>query len=508
MRKSKSLFRTMMQEWLLYTLATLVITVIFIFIIIQVILVGQVKYFETPYNDHKEVFEKGKYATLDYVDNYGEDSYLYVFDENKTVVFSSGDARYPYSYEETLLLPDESFKRNYGSDFKVNDKTYEKIEFVNEKDETQSIVIVDDKKNVLYSSIEGLSSQLTEHEYVCIKGRTDAQFMAKANFMVGGKKYMSVFVYPTFNEDHILWQLLKFLIVSLTAIVLAFIICLVIYIYRMNRKIKKPIMLLEEAIQNFDLDEPEQISYKGPREFKVICDKFNELIQKLSEIQAENKQIIADISHDLKTPLSVIQLYSEMVRDGVEDQEKTEELLNKIVEKSNEVAQLVSLFAEYSKLQRDDFHLDLKSIDLNEYCREYLTSKYNDIEVMGHELDVEISDDELMCLIDEFHLKRVFDNILFNSVKHNKEPLIIFFSVIEKENQIEIHLADTGKGIDEAFREKIFDAFSKGDASRSNSTSTGLGMAISKKIVSFHEGTIELLDESDFSTEFVVRLPK
>ena len=276
-------------------------------------------------------------------------------------------------------------------------------------------------------------------------------------------------------------------------------------------KLNKAMELLTEGKRKKPVD------YSGPREFVDICDRFNIMVSKLEDSENQRKKLMndkermmADISHDLKTPITSIQGYAKALSDGIIVDEDKDKYIKIIYEKSKKLTELINIFHEYSKLEHPDFNLIFEKVDLSEYLRAYIALKYEDIVESGFNIEVDIPEEEMEIKIDKVQLQRVFDNILGNSIKHNEKGTNIYVSLKEKNDIYEIIIADDGKGISKDIANNIFEAFTVGDESRNSKQGSGLGLAIAKTIVELHEGTIELVlaPPKELSTEFKITLKK
>ena len=228
-------------------------------------------------------------------------------------------------------------------------------------------------------------------------------------------------------------------------------------------------------------------------------------------VEAARQKMLADISHDLKTPITVIQGYSKAIVDGVIPDESMDKYLNTIYQKSNHLADLINAFYDYSRLEHPEFQLTLEPGDLSEYLREYVAGKYEELELAGYELDVDIPERPIYMSFDHVELRRVFENIITNTTKHNPTSTTIHVSMefIRERHQVRIRLGDDGEGIAPELREHLFEPFVVGDESRNSKHGTGLGLSVAKRVVEAHGGRIRLLsaDETSWSTMYEIILP-
>ena len=285
----------------------------------------------------------------------------------------------------------------------------------------------------------------------------------------------------------------------------------------LSRKVRRPLKRLEQGFTELaQRHDPQPIQCRGPREFEQICGAFNQLSAQLAESERQRKalednrqKLLADISHDLKTPITVIQGYAKAICDGLIPPEKQPEYLDTIYQKSNRLTGLIDTFHEYSKLEHRQFPLQIKRLDLCEVLREYLASKYNELELGGFVPGIEIPDEPIWCMLDKTAFLRVLENIVSNAVKHNPAGTALFFELQHQDGQAVLTLADNGVGIPPEIAGQIFEPFVVGDESRNTRQGSGLGLAISHKIVTAHGGTIQLVQppQPGRSTQFRVTLP-
>ena len=195
----------------------------------------------------------------------------------------------------------------------------------------------------------------------------------------------------------------------------------------------------------------------------------------------EKQRMLADISHDLKTPITVIQGYAKAVSDGLTDKETEKQYLKTIFTKTENLTEMINTFYDYSKLEHPEFSLVREKQDLAEFVREYLADKYNEIDLQGFTLEVEIPEEVMEYSFDGVQLKRVFDNIFSNAFKHNKPGTVIYFTLQQTDKTIRMEIGDNGTGIPKEIQENLFEPFTVGDDSRNNKQGSGLGLAVAKK---------------------------
>ena len=383
----------------------------------------------------------------------------------------------------------------------------------------QTPVVLDSEHNILYGSIPGVNTDTLSDEAYGYLTQTlpYGYYIWKHPFQSadGQSRWLILYEQILRNEEYahlsMIWSRTLLLFLGL------YILVLLAMALWLSRKVCGPLKRLERGFTELaQQNDPEPIHCRGPREFEQICSAFNQLSAQLAESERQRKalednrqKLLADISHDLKTPITVIQGYAKAICDGLIPPEKVPEYLDTIYQKSNRLTGLIDTFHEYSKLEHPQFTLQTKRLDLCKVLREYLASKYNELELGGFLPEIEIPDESIWCMLDKTTFLRVLENIVSNAVKHNPAGTALFFELQRQDGHAVLTLADNGVGIPSEIAGQIFDPFVVGDESRNTRQGSGLGLAISHKIVSAHGGTIQLVQPPPpgRSTQFRLTLP-
>lgn len=220
--------------------------------------------------------------------------------------------------------------------------------------------------------------------------------------------------------------------------------------------------------------------------------------------------MIADISHDLKTPITVIKGYSKAICDGLVKPGEQEKYLEIIYQKSEQIAELINEFHDYAKVGHPDNRFEMKRIDICEYTREYYAGRYGEFYIGEYNLEVSIPEEEIYVSLDPVRFKHIYDNITNNFFKYNKPGATFFCAIdISENNYAQITLSDNGEGIPSDIKESVFEPFVVGEKSR-HSKGTGLGLSMVKKIVEIHQGDIQFvaMPHKEISTQFIIKLRK
>lgn len=306
-------------------------------------------------------------------------------------------------------------------------------------------------------------------------------------------------------------------VISFLAIICFTAMILMLWIYQ---SILRPLNTLRvgmNQIKDGDLDY--SVESETEDEIGQLCDDFEEMRIRLKEqidrrLQYEEdiKELISNISHDLKTPLTAIKGYSEGLLDGVADTpQKQEKYLKTIFTKANDMSILVDELAFYAKIDCNTIPYSFKEINICDYFDDCIEELGLDLEVKNIEIRYQNVIDPSTCVVaDAEQLKRVINNIIGNAVKYiDKKKGIIQIRLIDTGTFIQVEIEDNGIGIPKVDIPYIFDRFYRADASRnSKKGGSGLGLAISKKIIEDHSGKIWAESEYGIGTTIIFTLKK
>ncbi|MDR1216884.1 MAG: HAMP domain-containing histidine kinase [Treponema sp.] len=252
-----------------------------------------------------------------------------------------------------------------------------------------------------------------------------------------------------------------------------------------------------KQIQNNNLSF--RLEYKNNDEFLPICGAFNEMAKRLEAMAAEHdkyeenrRELLAGVSHDLRTPLTSIKAYLEGIEKEIAStKEKREKYLTTIRNKTNDMEHIIDQLFLFSKLDINDFPLVIKNLDMGLFIRDAVSELFDGYFKRGISISLTEIMQNTFVNIDPVLFCNVITNILENSVSYkNTDQGHIAISVIKVNEQVEIRLADNGPGVPKESLEKLFDVFYRADPSR-NTKGNGLGLAISQKIVNRMGGSIK-----------------
>lgn len=292
-------------------------------------------------------------------------------------------------------------------------------------------------------------------------------------------------------------------------------IFLVIFTLFINRKVKyiKYITMEIKKIEHEGFGKT--VDIKGNDELSELSKSINrmsttirEQIDKEKIIENNKNELITNVSHDLRTPLTSINGYIELLKEnGFKDKEKFDEYIAVVDRRAKGLTTLVNELFEYTKLDNDQIKLNLVDVDIVSLVS-HIANEYSIIfEKSGLTLERNIINKEIFMSLDVDKIVRVFQNMFSNANKYSIENSTIVLVLTEKYENVIISLSNRTNEINQSDLPNIFNRFYKADKSRSDNDSSGLGLSITKKIVELHGGSIDADLHDDVFT-FTINITK
>lgn len=291
----------------------------------------------------------------------------------------------------------------------------------------------------------------------------------------------------------------KDMILTATIILVFTALSVGLWIYR---SIAVPLVKLKKATKNIkegNLDFVLEV--EGNDEFSQLCQDFEEMRKRLKEsteekilMDKENKELISNISHDLKTPITAVKGYVEGIMDGVADTpEKMDRYVRTIYNKTNEMDHLINELTFYSKIDTNRIPYTFSKLNVEDYFSDCAEELGLEMETRGIELVyANYVEKGVQVIADGEQIRRVIHNIVSNAIKYMEKPRgIIQLRVKDVGDFIQVEIEDNGKGIAAKDLPYIFDRFYRTDVSRNSSKGgSGIGLSIVKKIIEDHGGKV------------------
>ncbi len=280
-------------------------------------------------------------------------------------------------------------------------------------------------------------------------------------------------------------------------------------IYVMTYRLTKPLKLMSEAAKAMAKgDFSRRIPVTSDDEIGELAVSFNQMTNSLAQLESMRKSFVANVSHELKTPMTTIGGFIDGILDGTIEPEKQQEYLSIVSEEVKRLSRLVQSMLSMSKLESGEFVLRPEWFDFRELLCTIVISQEQRIE--EKQLDIEGLDEieSVSLYADRDLIHQVLYNLLDNAIKFTDPAGKIDFQVTTDAKKLMFTIRNTGKGIPERELPYLFERFYKVDKSRSaNKNSTGLGLYIAKTIVKTHGGSISVSSQINSLTSFTVTLP-
>ena len=242
--------------------------------------------------------------------------------------------------------------------------------------------------------------------------------------------------------------------------------------------------------------------------FSELIKRFNKMVEELERAEQQRRNLTADIAHELRTPLHIIQGNLEGILDGVYD--ATPEHINNTLDETALLARLVNDLQTLSLAETGQLPLHPTRFLLADLMADLTSSFSSQAAAQGIHLTSSLVDSNQELTADYDRLNQVLSNLISNALRHTPEGGKISIeteAIASEERSVRIKVRDTGAGIAPDDLPFIFDRFWRGDKSRTNRSNSGLGLAISKQLILAHKGTIEVESEVGKGTTFIIELP-
>ena len=268
------------------------------------------------------------------------------------------------------------------------------------------------------------------------------------------------------------------------------------------RSVATPLVKLRKATQNIkDGNLDFVLDVEGTDEFAELCRDFEEMRRRLKEsaeeklvLDKENKELISNISHDLKTPITAVKGYVEGIMDGVADTpEKMDRYVRTIYNKTVEMDHLINELTFYSKIDTNRIPYTFSKLNVDDYFSDCAEEVGLELETRGIQLYyANYVEKDVLVIADGEQIRRVIHNIISNAIKYMDKPKgVIQIRVKDVGDFIQVEIEDNGKGIASKDLTYIFDRFYRTDVSRNSSKGgSGIGLSIVRKILEDHGGKV------------------
>lgn len=252
----------------------------------------------------------------------------------------------------------------------------------------------------------------------------------------------------------------------------------------------------------------ESLPLTGPSEVRALAHNFNRMTREVQSTQQAQRDFVANVSHDLKTPITSIQGWSQALLDGTADGEMVEKSAEIIHTEAARMSRMVNQLLELERLDSGQITLRTQTFPLRDWLAGVVAPFVPRAAERDIAVDIVVDDvDNLSADVDK--LARAVGNLVDNAIRHAPAGSPVTISARRDDAGLALTVADRGGGVPDAEKERIFERFYQADRARSSATrtGTGLGLAITREIVDAHGGTIHVLDNLPHGSRFVITLP-
>ena len=272
-----------------------------------------------------------------------------------------------------------------------------------------------------------------------------------------------------------------------------------VVVFLFVRRRLKPLKQLEAAAAtiaegDFSVQVDEK---KGDPELRELSGAFNTMTKKLQGVETNRREFVANVSHELRSPITSIKGFAEGMADGVIPEEEQPKYLRLVADESKRLSGLIDDLLALSRLERDDAKPELSTFDINEMLRRAVIRRMNDLDAKKIDISCEFEEDQCQVQADSDRIEQVVINLLDNAIKFTPEGGKITLESGTKNGIAEITVRDSGCGIAPEDRDRIFDRFFTADRAHTAGKGTGLGLSICKRIMEMHGQSIRLLDTEE-----------
>lgn len=277
--------------------------------------------------------------------------------------------------------------------------------------------------------------------------------------------------------------------------------------YFLSRRISAPVKALTLAARYLGQgDLSQRVRSKDKSELGELAQAFNAMAENLERSERLRRNMIADIAHELRTPLANLKGYLEAMHDGMV--KPSSDTIRSLDEEATMLSRLVNDLQELSLAEAGELKLDCRNEDIRKLLKQALTMKKPQADAKGVLLSADLPKKTLTVKVDSRRISQVLLNLIDNAIAHTPQGGTVTISASQIDKWLEIAVEDTGDGIPAEQLPNVFERFYRVDKSRSRATGgTGLGLAIAKSLVEAHKGKIEARSEEGKGSRFSFTLP-
>ena len=382
-----------------------------------------------------------------------------------------------------------------------------------------TIEVVDKKLEVIYSAglKPGMHTRYSMSDLVeiCSTDTWRRYVFKTSEYSETGEELLVIWIQDTPEQKFqgLQYELKLMIALILLGIIIITVIFVFIYFNRIYNTLEDEFLYIRDEITRLPhLKNKINTGRFHLTEAGQLAGTYNNAVDEMNRIRAENNeiinnsyQLITNLSHDIKTPLTSLSGYTGLLKERLEPDEMAEYI--SCIERSiKDLNKIVQMLFEQVRLKRTQIVLKKAEWDINDILRDVCANFYTVFSRRGFTFSVDIGENPIVIRLDRTNIKRVFNNILDNFLKHNEAPADVLVSSETTADCVIIKLMNNGRKIPDDIKEMIFTPYFHANE-KSPGQSSGLGLYIAESIVEKHGGSISLTETEEYSTVFRIILP-
>jgi len=290
---------------------------------------------------------------------------------------------------------------------------------------------------------------------------------------------------------------------------LVLVLFVVIFGTTMASVLTRPVEKMTKFIKNMPKDKLQKCDINSRDEIGELVVAFNELIDRVAELEEKRRAFVSDASHELKTPLSIIKLLSDsLIQTENPDPQFLREFLTDMNEEVERLTRIVQRLLDLTKMDQSNTNMNVEMVSMTALVADV----YEKLQPLAENKEIQFiftrPEDELLMPLDRDSMTEAIYNIADNSIKYTENDGVVKIEILRDLGNVLIRISDSGIGIPKEEIQKIFDRFYRVDKARARDTGgTGLGLSIAMDVVKLHGGYIEVSSEEEKGSIFTIVLP-
>lgn len=282
----------------------------------------------------------------------------------------------------------------------------------------------------------------------------------------------------------------------------------IIFLYWLSRRISQPLIQMNEISREIAMgDFRKRVKVVNQDEMGQLASNFNAMADSLAKLEEMRKNFVANVSHELRSPLTSIRGYIEGVLDRTIQVNEQEKYLKVALQETKRLNKLINELLDLSQIESGQFPLNISSFDINETIRRVLIAQEDRINHKNMDVKVDFQEEQCFVEADQDRIQQVLVNLLDNAIKYNREEGQLCIKSWSHNDKVYVRIQDQGLGISKEDIPHIWERFYQVDKSRTpNRGGTGLGLSIVKKIIEEHEQNIWINSKNGEGTAFIFSL--